>query len=154
MEQELNILCKWICVYWLMMGRIFRRGSRWETGKCSYFAKSGNSTYIFSFGGCFSLWVLELREHFYHGIFFFFHARWGWIIWRWRDAEGYIFGGYIVHQELFCASQTLLSSKPVFEAYVLNHILLMKELSQRVKQLAPNQRGSGQVGIWSRPACL
>lgn len=58
-----------------------------------------------------------------------------------------MFGGSIMHWEQLCALQTLLSLKPVFEAGVLKSHLLMKELNQRLKQLAPNQRGSGQVSV-------
>ena len=105
-----------------------------------------------TFGDHFSPSVLE------HGIFltliffFFFFLMPGgvWIIGRWRYAEGCMFGGSIMHWEQLCALQTLLSLKPVFEAGVLKSHLLMKELNQRLKQLAPNQRGSGQVSVWRR----
>lgn len=53
-----------------------------------------------------------------------------------------------------CFTVYLLSLKPAFEADVLKKILLMKTLVQRVRHLAPNQRRSDQVRIWSKLACL
>lgn len=47
------------------------------------------------------------------------------------------------HLELFGALRTLLSSKAVFEAGVLNHIFT----NEKTVSEAPNLRGGGQVGI-------
>lgn len=58
---------------------------------------------------------------------------------------------YCASGTVLCFTNCLLSFKLAFEIGVLNYILLIKKLDQRIKQLGPNQR-SGQVGVWSRLA--
>ena len=101
-----------------------------------------------SFGDHFSPSVLE-HSIFLMLIFFFFQCRWGFDNMKVKVCRGlHVWRIYCALGAVVCfANSSFLKTLLSFEAGVSKPHLLMKELNQRLKQLAPNQRGSGQVGV-------